>query len=418
MWWLPSLIVVVVAAAFVSGVVFVARRTLRRRELERSDEVKELTRQAAISLVRADDAVQSAGDELGFAVAQFGEAATREFNEALQLARRRLRDAFALQQRLDDAGSDSQDRRRRLSAQILSLADEATRGVTDQVGRFDARRRVELAAPATIESARGQLEEIRRSLDAADELLARLGHRYQDPALAPLTTNLGAAREAFQEAQRRADAAAVATRVDAAAGDELHAFETALAEAVRLRGLFERSQRRLEETVDQLAQVQARAAAELTDARTIRDGQEEADVARAVNEQIAAVETVLHRLNADQGANQRSNPAADLAQLTRALDGLDLSRSHARNSRLRLENARTAFAGARRAAASQIDVTREFIDAHRSNVKVAARTRLAEAERLLGLADAEADPVIALDTARRAMTHATDADALARYDLL
>jgi hypothetical protein len=49
-------------------------------------------------------------------------------------------------------------------------------------------------------------------------------------------------------------------------------------------------------------------------------------------------------------------------------------------------------------------------------VQAAARTRLAEAERQVALAVAESDPVIALDTARRAMTHATDADALARYD--
>jgi hypothetical protein len=33
------------------------------------------------------------------------------------------------------------------------------------------------------------------------------------------------------------------------------------------------------------------------------------------------------------------------------------------------------------------------------------------------LAEAETDPVEALDTIRRAVTHARDADALARYDL-
>jgi hypothetical protein len=34
------------------------------------------------------------------------------------------------------------------------------------------------------------------------------------------------------------------------------------------------------------------------------------------------------------------------------------------------------------------------------------------------LAEAEADPVEALDTARRAVTHARDADALARFDTM
>jgi hypothetical protein len=48
---------------------------------------------------------------------------------------------------------------------------------------------------------------------------------------------------------------------------------------------------------------------------------------------------------------------------------------------------------------------------------VSARTRLAEAERQLMLAQAAADsdPVEALDAVRRAVTHARDADALARY---
>jgi len=47
---------------------------------------------------------------------------------------------------------------------------------------------------------------------------------------------------------------------------------------------------------------------------------------------------------------------------------------------------------------------------------VTARTRLAEAERQLALAQAATDPVEALDTVRRAVTHARDAEDLARYD--
>jgi len=98
------------------------------------------------------------------------------------------------------------------------------------------------------------------------------------------------------------------------------------------------------------------------------------------------------------------------------MDGLDVMRSEARNRQLRLENARTALAGALLTARGQVSLTRDFIDGNRRRVQAAARTRLSEAERQLALAEAEADPVIALDNARRAMTHATDADALARYD--
>jgi hypothetical protein len=111
-----------------------------------------------------------------------------------------------------------------------------------------------------------------------------------------------------------------------------------------------------------------------------------------------------------------TNPAADLVRLRMAMDGLDMTRSAARNRQLRLENARDALAGALLAARSQIAVTRDYITARADRVGAPARTRLAEAERQLTLAEAEADPVTALDTARRSMTLATDADALARYD--
>ncbi|HRN28506.1 MAG TPA: hypothetical protein PK890_02195, partial [Terrimesophilobacter sp.] len=69
-------------------------------------------------------------------------------------------------------------------------------------------------------------------------------------------------------------------------------------------------------------------------------------------------------------------------------------------------------------ARSQLVTTRDFIAGRRGGVGVAARTRITEAERLLALAEAESDPVAALDLARSSATHSRDADALARYDLL
>jgi hypothetical protein len=74
--------------------------------------------------------------------------------------------------------------------------------------------------------------------------------------------------------------------------------------------------------------------------------------------------------------------------------------------------------GALVAARSQISTTSDFIDTRRGAIGSEARTRLAEARRLLMLAETEADPVTALDTARRSATYSRDADALARYDVM
>ena len=68
------------------------------------------------------------------------------------------------------------------------------------------------------------------------------------------------------------------------------------------------------------------------------------------------------------------------------------------------------------AATNQIATAREFIAGHGGSVE--ARTRLAEAERQFTIAQAAADPVEALDTIRRSVTLAQDADALARYDAM
>ena len=77
---------------------------------------------------------------------------------------------------------------------------------------------------------------------------------------------------------------------------------------------------------------------------------------------------------------------------------------------------RTALAGALRIAESHIGTADSFISGRRGRIGPDARTRLASARRELELARLEADPVAALDAARRAATLATDADALARYD--
>ena len=91
LWWVPSLIVLAAVAAGVLVLVSVLRRRTRERVETEKASAAELARTAAINLVRADDLVQSATDELSFAIAQFGENATHEFATALATSRRQLR---------------------------------------------------------------------------------------------------------------------------------------------------------------------------------------------------------------------------------------------------------------------------------------------------------------------------------------
>jgi hypothetical protein len=63
-------------------------------------------------------------------------------------------------------------------------------------------------------------------------------------------------------------------------------------------------------------------------------------------------------------------------------------------------------------------VAHSAMERARAFVGADARTRLAEAERQLGIARREADPVSALDAARRAAARASDAEALAHFAAL
>ena len=416
LWWVPSVIVIGLVVAGVWALVAASRRRTRARLGQVSAEAALLARSAAISLVRADDLVQDATDELGFAIAQFGESSTREFRAALSTSKRQLSDAFALQQKLDDAVLDTAAERTRWNQQIIQLADEATGRLTGQARNFTARRGVERNAPQQLDELRRRLDRVSDRVAGGANTLARLGLSYSPPALAPISGNVLRAQTALDLAVAAADAAAV--RLEAASsepvGEQLQAAEHALFQATQLLDAIETGEDQLHRGFANVQQALDAAGTELAQARALRDGHEESDTSASLNlviTEAAAVQASLRE------PGRLSDPSSDLVKLEAAMNGLDSIRSDARNRQLRLENARTALAGALLTARSQITITRDFVAAHRGRVQAAARTRLAEAERQLALAEAEADPVTALDTARRAMMHATDADALARYDV-
>ena len=156
-----------------------------------------------------------------------------------------------------------------------------------------------------------------------------------------------------------------------------------------------------------LAELRAKARADIAEALKAADAAPDADTGAAILAAIADADAAVTHADA-------AHPVAALDALGNAVSSLDLALAGARNQAQRLEHARTAYAGTLISARSQIATVRDLIGSNGGGVS--ARTRLAEAERQLMLAENETDPVAALDTIRRAVTHARDADALARYD--
>ncbi|PJJ72906.1 hypothetical protein CLV46_2484 [Diaminobutyricimonas aerilata] len=400
-------VLAVVGVGTIAGMVALSRR--RRRDDAASREgLRRLETEAGVALVRLDDAVAEAEAELGFAVAQFGEERTRGFASALEEARVVLRDAFALRQRLDDAEPDSDRERASWSRRIASRCDEARTALEEQSRGFTRLRSAEADAPARLERIRRSLEAVERRAEAHPRLLHDLAQRYGTDATASLVIAADEVRRAV------ADASAVADDAEAGLDGPVTAVTDRIAESEALA----RRATDAADRVDGLAaaldaaavrreEVERRTEADLEEARRARDHAPDAETAGAINDAIADVEDALRAGGAD--------PIAATDHLADVVADLDHALASARSQAQRLEHARAALDTTVRTTRDAIAGVRALVESARGQVGPDARTRLAEAERELEVAERTPDPVEALDIARRAATHARDADALARY---
>jgi hypothetical protein len=405
-----ALVVGVVLVAFagltVLGVVLISRRARRDASAPAPGRTD-----AGVALVQADTALRDGLDELGYAVAQFGEDRTRDFKAALDAARADLDKAFRYQQRLEDVEPDSDRQRREWTLEIKALATRVSTTVKAESARFEALRRSEADAPETIKLLRRNLGAAaeRRATSAAT--YADLKKAYTDDTIAVVSGNLDAADAALAKAGDAVDAAekGLAANSVNAVTEQLAAAEAGIREAAQLLDAIDRRRDELAKAVDGIRDIDAEEKESLEAARALRDNPPDPDSGAAVNTAIAELESELV-LVAKKG---KRDPVADLDRLVDASDRLDIAVAAARNQQRRLEGARSALAGALVSARTQLAAVSDYIGSHGGDA--GARTRLAEGQRELLLAENEADPVAALDAARRAQTHARDADALARY---
>lgn len=413
LWWLPSLVVFGAAGVGVAAAIVGARRLGARRERTALDAGRSLEVRAKGLIVQADNAVRDADREVEFAEVQFGPAVARDVRHALESAKQRLREAFLLQQRLDDAEHHSAEQRRTWSTRIVHLCEAALGAIGEADDALAARRRLERGASDGLPALREDAARLARRREDAAVALERLATRFSPAALG------------------RADAAA--RRVDAALAAAASALDDAEARMSRSEptaerlstaaDLLERADRDLAEIEGvelELATAQSDAAvaaaeldAELVAARHERDRLEDATAQAALGTAIGDASAVM-----TSRSDAAADPFADRDRLRAASDRLEVARAAARNAQGRLDGARGALGGAIAIAESQLHVARAAIERGAGRVGADARTRLAEGERQLIMARQEPDPVAALDAARRAASRASDAEALAAYDTM
>jgi hypothetical protein len=399
--------VVVVAVGFL----LLARR--RRAGSAVGDPSHDPAVRANILLVRLDDSLKRNDDELGFAVAQFGESRTREFSEVVATAKADLSEAFRLKQQLDDAYPDTESQVREWTARIVHLCETAQADLEEQSAAFRRLRALESDAPASLRAVRDLIAATNERLPSATATLERLSGSYADRVLATVDGTVAEAQALLAKASATAEtadsglavggASDVATTVQDARSEGKHAAE--------LLDAIDNLDAALAAESSRLQQLATDSQADLAEARTARDSAPDPDSGAAIGLAVTALEGTLASLD-------KEDPAASIDRLQASIAALDTALASARNQAQRLEHARTALTGALLTARSQIATTKDFVTSRRGGIGADARTRLAEAERLLAIAEAEADPVTALDTARSSATYSRDADALARYDVL
>jgi len=364
----------------------------------------DLSLRAGKALVDLDNALRSSQDEVGFAQAEFGLEATDPFRAALESAKQDANQAFAIRQKLDDATPEPEPEQRTMLVQLLQLCDHASNTLDAQTKSFDELRDLANRAGPVLDETEQRAGEIEQRVPVAKQALVTLATTYPATALASLSANpdhttalIAAARDAIAKG-----------RTALASGNKNQAVgfarvgQNALAQAAKLMDAIDQAPQALSQASANLQARVASITSDLADAQRL--GGADASVTTAAAEAQAALQQA-------QAVPNGGDPLAALTRLGTAETDLDNVLAPARSR----EQANVRAASSAQLTLSQaqgmISEANSFIDARRGGIGTDARTRLAEASRLVGVAQQmlATDPVQACSTAQQALAYARQA---------
>jgi uncharacterized membrane protein YgcG len=186
---LPIIGGVVVVGAGTAVVVGVVRSRRKKKTVAdaAAADVAALDQQAGQLLVQLDDALKTSEQELGFAQAQFGDDQTKDFVSALTDAKALAKQAFELQQKLDDAYPETPEQHRAMTEQLIQLAQQADAVLDAQAEAFDQLRALEKNAPQVLEQVAAEQIGLDERIATAETTIAGLKKSYPDGDLTSLT---------------------------------------------------------------------------------------------------------------------------------------------------------------------------------------------------------------------------------------
>lgn len=165
-------------------------------------------------LLSADEQVRSAADELDFARAQFGIAATDEFARTLEAARAAVARGFERQKQMEDATGNAE--KRSMASAIMRDLGENMNPLSAVQAAFEQRRSEQATLPSRITEASERLVEQRGDLERATAELAAIAGIYPAQMLTSLQDNPEQAHALLETAASAIEAAKQAVDTDRA----------------------------------------------------------------------------------------------------------------------------------------------------------------------------------------------------------
>ncbi|OUE21464.1 hypothetical protein BFL34_00818 [Clavibacter michiganensis] len=381
-------------------------------------EMKTAEQRAGSMLVQLDDALETSEQEVGFAEAEFGSGAVGPYREVLASAGGKVREAFALKQKLDDTIEDTDEERRTWAARIVELCEEARGELDAQAASFEELRALEQNAPQTLAAIVTDAEALKTRIERTQEAVDLLGRRYAGPSMTTVTGNVDQARSLLSFATDTAQEAAEAIRAgDRASTGEIavkvRAAQQAVGQAGQLLDAVDRVSSDLEHASTRVQEEIADVRSDIQDARAAQRGGRMPELTRLVE----AAEQAIADAKPLQG--RLADPLTSVTLLQEAEARLDEALAPVREQQEQVQRAIGYLPRALSTAESQVATARDFISTRRGGVGEEARTRLAHAQRALDDAHEAAprDPVRAVAAAQAATSYSAQAIEAAQRDL-
>jgi hypothetical protein len=378
---------------------------------------QDLDREASRLLVEGDDAIRTSDQDLGFAVAEFGQESTAKFAAALGTAKSELAEAFRLRQTLDDDVPETEEQRRAILTEIIDRLTKADKELDGAAAEFEDLRDLGRRAPEAIEKLTADAKVLAGRTGPAKEALAALAAAYPASAFETVAANALDADDRLAFADRNLtearDALAAGENGRAALG--VRAAEGGLAQAKQLLDAVTGRQTELVGAAQGLPGLVASLGQDIAEAERKADGSPAGERLRRA---AADARAVTAAIEAERAAGP-VDPLDAVRRLEQAQLGIGGELQAVRDEQEQRESAKAQLAQTIANAAATAAAVEDYINTNRGGVGTEARTRLNEANQQLDAARAiaPADPVQALAKAQRADQLAAAASRLAQQDV-